>query len=149
MLSSFVQNLNSFLDESEKLESSINSSIDKSNLTISEIVSIYYQIMNMNSLIMILNQQIQNQDVDIQTISKLKDTQKLISEKFNSKLHKSIMLQLSISISKITKKLSSDVTLEKSTDEIQNEAKLYEELRQLMSTKEFVEQYDKGLLSND
>ncbi len=33
----------------------------------------------------------------------------------------------------------------KSKEEIENEAKKYEKLRQMMSTKEFVEQYDKGL----
>lgn len=144
-MSSFDQILNSFLEESKKLEVAINSSIDKSKLSLSEIIPLYYQIMNVNSLISIINQQIQNQNRDSQSISTLKDTQKLISEKFNSKLHKSILLQLSNSISETTKKLSSDTTLEKSKDEIQKEAKLYEELRQIMSTREFVEQYDKGL----
>ena len=144
-MSSFDQILNSFLEESKKLEVTINASIDKSKLSLSEIIPLYYQIMNVNSLILIINQQIQNQNKDSQTISTLKDTQKLISEKFNSKLHRSILLQLSNSISETTKKLSSDTTLEKSKNEIQKEAKLYDELRQIMSTREFVEQYDKGL----
>ena len=145
MLSSFDQILNSFLEESEKLKIAINASLEKSSLAISEIIPLYYQIMNVNSMISILNQQIQNQNGDFQTISKLKEIQKLISEQFDSKLHKSILLQLSNSISVTTKKLSSDATVEKSKDEIQKEAKLYEELRQIMSTKEFVEQYDKGI----
>jgi hypothetical protein len=34
---------------------------------------------------------------------------------------------------------------QKSKEDTENDAKLYEELRQKMSTKEFVEQYDKGL----
>lgn len=136
---------NSFLEESEKLKAAINASLEKSNLAVSEIIPLYYQIMNVNSLISILNQQVQNHDADQQTISKLEDIQKLISEKFDSKLHKSILLQLSNSISETTKKLSSDATSKKPKDEIQKEAKLYEELRQIMSTKEFVEQYDKGI----
>ena len=144
-MSSFDQILNSFLEESKKLEVAINASIDKSKLSLSEIIPLYYQIMNVSSLISIINQQIQNQNRDSQTISALKDTQKLISEKFDSKLHQSILLQLSNSVSETTKKLSSDTTLEKSKDEIQKEAKLYDELRQTMSTREFVEQYDKGL----
>ena len=144
-MSSFDQILNSFLEESKKLEVAINTSIDKSQLSLSEIIPLYYQIMNVSSLISTINQQIQNQNRDSQTISTLKDTQKLISEKFNSKLHKSILLQLSNSISETTKKLNSDTTLEKSKNEIQKEAKLYDKLRQTMSTREFVEQYDKGL----
>ena len=145
MLSSFDQILNSFLEESEKLKVAINSSLEKSSLAISEIIPLYYQIMNVNSMISILSQQVQNQDGEPQTSSKLKEIQELISEQFDSNLHKSILLQLSNSISETTKKLSSDVTAEKSKDEIQKEAKLYEELRQIMSTKEFVEQYDKGI----
>lgn len=145
MLNSFDQISNSFLEESKKLEISINDSLEKSNLAISEIIPLYYQIMNVNSLISILNQQIQNQDRDLQIILKLKEIQKLISEKFDSKLHKSILIQLSNLISETTKKLSSNANLEKSKVQIQKEAKLYEELRQIMSTREFVEQYDKGI----
>jgi len=37
---------------------------------------------------------------------------------------------------------------QKSKETIENEAKLYEKLREIMSTKEFVKQYDSGL-SND
>ena len=144
-MSSFNQISNSFFEESEKLKIAINTSLEKSKLTISEIIPLYYQIMNVNSMISILNQQIQNQNEEPQIISKLKEFQKLITEQFDSKLHKSILLQLSNSISETTKKLSSDATLEKSKDKIQKEAKLYEELRQIMSTKEFVEQYDKGI----
>jgi len=36
----------------------------------------------------------------------------------------------------------------KSKETIENEAKLYEKLREIMSTKEFVKQYDAGI-SND
>ena len=37
-------------------------------------------------------------------------------------------------------------TLKQKTKEIiENEARLYKELRELMSTKEFVEQYDSGI----
>ena len=34
---------------------------------------------------------------------------------------------------------------EKTKDQIENESKMFEELRKKMSTKEFVEQYNKGL----
>jgi len=55
------------------------------------------------------------------------------------------MRQIANSITDTTKSLQSKNTLEKSKDEIESEAKLYETLRQTMSTKEFVEQYDEGL----
>ncbi len=55
------------------------------------------------------------------------------------------MEKLVNSIQATTENLQSDSSIQKSKDDIENEAKLYEELRQKMSTKEFVEQYDKGL----
>ena len=40
---------------------------------------------------------------------------------------------------------SGQSTEEKTKEIIENEARLYKELRELMSTKEFVEQYDAGI----
>jgi hypothetical protein len=48
----------------------------------------------------------------------------------------------------LTKNLQSGNSGDKSKEKIESDAKLFEELRQKMSTKEFVEQYDHGL-SND
>ena len=69
----------------------------------------------------------------------------MISEKFNVDVHPKIIQILVKSIQDTTKILQSGDSGDKSTTQIQNEAKLYEELRKKMSTKEFVEQYDKGL----
>ena len=132
-----------FRIESKKLYSAIDNAIEKPSLALSEIIPLYYQTTNTLSLITILKQQIQSENSSI--ISEIKKTENVISEKFNSKLHKSIMLQLANSIAETTKKLSSANASKKSQEEIQKEAKIYEELRQTMSTKEFVEQYDKGL----
>jgi hypothetical protein len=55
------------------------------------------------------------------------------------------MENLEKSIQSATQNLQSGNSEQKSKEDIQNETKLYEELRQTMSTKEFVEQYDKGL----
>ena len=49
------------------------------------------------------------------------------------------------SISDITGDLQSLNSEQKSSETIENEAKLYEKLREMMSTKEFVKQYDAGL----
>jgi hypothetical protein len=58
------------------------------------------------------------------------------------------MKNIANSISNITRNLQSLNSEQKSKETIENEAKLYEKLREIMSTKEFVNQYDSGL-SND
>jgi len=132
-----------FQTESEKLENLINNATTKSELSVHEIIETYYQIMNVSSMITVLKPQI---DVDEHKsfLEKIQETEKIISEKFNSNIHPQIIEMLANSIQNTTKNLQSG-NREKSKEEIENEAKLYEELRQKMSTKEFVEQYDKGL----
>ena len=133
-----------FQTESEKLENLINNAITKSELFLHEIIETYYQIINVSSMITMLKSQI---DVGKHQsfLEKIQETEKIISEKFNSTIHPQIMVQLTNSIENTTKNLQSDSNEEKSKEKIENEAKLYEDLRQKMSTKEFVEQYDKGL----
>jgi len=133
-----------FQTESEKLENLINNAISKSELFLHEIIETYYQIINVSSLITMLKSQI---DVGKHQsfLEKIQETEKIISEKFNSTIHPQIMVQLTNSIENTTKNLQSGSNEEKSKEKIENEAKLYEDLRQKMSTKEFVEQYDKGL----
>ena len=55
------------------------------------------------------------------------------------------MEHITNSISDITGDLQSLNSEQKSKETIENEAKLYEKLREMMSTKEFVKQYDVGL----
>ncbi len=131
-----------FQIESEKLENLINNATTKSELSIHEIVEIYYQIMNVSSMITMLKPQIGANEPKF--LEKLQETEKLISEKFNIVIHPQVIEQLTNSIQNATKNLQSG-NGEKSKEDIENESKLYEELRQKMSTKEFVEQYDKGL----
>ena len=45
----------------------------------------------------------------------------------------------------MTKQLQSSSSSDQSKEDIENQAKNFEQLREMMSTKEFVEQYDKGL----
>ncbi len=133
-----------FHTESEKLEKLINNTTTKSELSISEVVETYYQIMNVSSMIIMLKSQL---DVDKHKtlLDKITEIERVISEKFNSSIHPQIMEKLTKSIQKTTKNLQSSDAEQKSKEETENYAKLYEELRQKMSTKEFVEQYDKGL----
>jgi len=132
--------------ESQKLENQISDISLKQDLPLHEIVGVYYQVMNLSSMINVLKQQDIKKHKHV--FDKLRETDILISEKFNSIIHPKIMIKLSSSIETMMKHLSSNASEQKSKQEIENEAKLYEKLRQSMSTKEFIEQYDKGL-SND
>ncbi len=133
-----------FQIESEKLHNLINSINLVSNLPLSEIVKLYYQIINTSSMVIMLKQQ----NSENLTHQKILETEKFISKKFNLDIHLQIMKKLENSIRDTTIHLQSINPKEKSKDDIEKEAKLYDELRQKMSTKEFVEQYDKGLLND-
>ena len=133
-----------FHDESEKLENLINNATTKSELSIHEIIETYFQIMNVSSMAVMLKQQLQTDEHKI-LLDKIIDIERVISEKFNSSIHPQVLKKLTKSIQDSIKNLQSEDLEQKSKEDIENEAKLYEELRQKMSTKEFVEQYDKGL----
>jgi len=136
-----------FHTESEKLENLINNATTKSELSIHEVVETYYQIMNVSSIVTMLKPQL-DADKHKTLLDEITEIERVISEKFNSSIHPEIMEKLAKSIQNTTKSLQSGDTEQKSKEDTKNQAKLYEELRQKMSTKEFVEQYDKGL-SND
>ncbi|MGY5147974.1 MAG: hypothetical protein ACW9W4_08250 [Candidatus Nitrosopumilus sp. bin_7KS] len=131
-----------FNSESQKLSSLIDSANSKTDMNIHEIVETYYQVMNVSSMVTMLKQQA---DSEPNILSKIQETEKLISEKFDSVIHPKIMIQISTTIQEMTEKLQSGTSGEKSKEQIESDAKLFEELRQTMSTKEFVEQYEKGI----
>ena len=135
-----------FIIEFEKLENLVNKLNSENELPINQIVEIYYQITNVSSMIEVMKQQIDKSDLS--SFEKISNVENFISKKFNSTIHPKIMNNIENSISEITKNLQSLDTDQKSKEIIENEAKLYEKLREIMSTKEFVKQYDAGL-SND
>jgi hypothetical protein len=138
-------NLSKMFDvEYDKLDGLINPITPKPELSISEIIELYYQIINISSMIIILKQQINSDESNV-LFHKITKTEKLVSQKFNLEIHPQIIRYLVNSISEITTHLQSINSKEKSKNNIEREAKLYEELRKKMSTQEFVEQYDKGL----
>ena len=126
-----------------KLENLVNEIILENELPVNQIVSIYYQITNVTSMIEVMKQQIEKSDLS--SFEKISNAENFISEKFNSAIHPKIMSNISNSVLEITKNLQSLNSEQKSKETIENEAKLYEKLRELMSTKEFVKQYDAGL----
>ncbi len=142
-MSSFEDISKMFHTEHEKLLSLMDLTSQKSDLSLHEIVETYYQIMNMTSMITMLKQQLDSNDHK-SLLDEITEIEALISKKFNDDIHPQILQNLTKSIQDTTTKLQSD-TSGKSPEEIEDNAKQFEELRQKMSTKEFVEQYGQGL----
>ena len=132
-----------FNSESQKLESLFDTADSKINMNIHEIVETYYQVMNVSSMVTMLKQQAESEPKEL--IEKIQATEKLISQRFDAVIHPRIMEKLSSSIKKLTENLQSENSSEKSKEQIELAATLFDELRQTMSTKEFVEQYENGL----
>jgi len=138
----------SFISESDKLKTLIEHLFQKSEkFSIDEIVSIYYQIMNISSLMQFLkkNTSTDNSEKTQTLLEKIELTENLIRNSFNTNLHPIILSHLTDYVQETMTNLKSNKGKEKTKEIIESEAKLYEELRVTMSTKEFVEQYDKGL----
>ena len=131
--------LNLFTSEYVKSENLVNNLNFNAKLPVNQIVEVYYQIINISSLIAVVKPQLDQHN------TKILDAEQFISEKFNSTIHPKIMEHITNSISDITWDLQSLNSEQKSKEIIENEAKLYEKLREMMSTKEFVKQYDVGL----
>ncbi len=134
--------------DAENLISAVNHALSESKLDVNQIIPIYYQVLTVTSLGQVLKDKIaassENEKYSIIS-EKIVNTQTFISEKFDSDLHKQTLSYLANSIAEISEKLQSDNSSEKSKEQIESDAKMYDVLRQTMSTKEFVEQYEKGL----
>jgi hypothetical protein len=105
--------------------------------------------MKVNSFAKLLKQNFQAQiEPKHKTLlDRIDESQKQIAEKFNSTIHPTTLSYLTDSIRINTDNLNSlsNASGQKSKEIIEAEATLYKELRELMSTKEFVEQYENGL----
>ena len=132
-----------FDSESKKLQNLIETANSKTDINIHEIVEAYYQVMNVSSMATMLRQQADSEPNSL--LSQIQETEKMISEKFDSIIHPKILAKISSAIQEMTKNLQSGNSGEKSKEQIESNAKLFEELRQTMSTKEFVEQYENGI----
>ncbi len=140
----FNQVSESFSLESTKLKELISDFPETGELTIEKIIPLYYQILNVSSMSTMLKQQL-DQTKHKTLLEKIKETGNFISEKFDTQMHPDIVMRLTKSIQETTNHLQSEGSEQKSKDEIENQAQLYEELRKKLSTKEFVLQYDQGL----
>jgi len=139
---------NMFSFESIKLQDVISHALKNSEiLSISEIIEVYYQVINVTSLAKFLQQKFEDIEENKTLLIKIQKIEKHIDEKFNEMLHPLVMSLLKKSIEssrKILKKMKTNQD-KKTKNEIENQAKMYEKLRQIMSTKEFVDQYNKVL----
>ena len=129
--------------ESQKLETLFDGADSKTDMNIHEIVETYYQVMNVSSMATMLKAQTDSEPKEL--LDKIQQIEKLISNRFDSAIHPKIMEKLSVSIQDLTKNLQSGNSGEKSKEQTESDAKLFDELRQTMSTKEFVEQYENGI----
>ena len=136
-----------FDSESKKLQDTLESIQKKSDKTIPEIINVYYQVIKVDSLAKVLKENFQTKPEHEELLGRIDKTQKYISEEFNASFHPKILTQLTYSIQKNTDnlKLLAKQSGEKSKEIIEKEASLYKELREKMSTKEFVEQYENGI----
>ncbi|AJA93217.1 hypothetical protein A7X95_03195 [Candidatus Nitrosopelagicus brevis] len=132
--------------EFEKFQKIIDSMPKNSEKMIPDIVSLYFQATMVETLSKKLTQDISEskQQTHLEKINKI---QKYVYENFSKSLHPVILSQLVNSIQKSTNdlKLLGQNSEAKTKEIIENEARLYKELRELMSTKEFVKQYDSGI----
>ena len=146
---SFEESSNIFYTESNQLQNVIGTTTKSEKLTISEIVQTYYQVMKVSSISKLLKESFKwsTDPKHQELIHKIHDVQKQIAEEFDTKLHPIIVSQLTDSIQRHTDNLQSlaKETSQKSKEVIETEANQYKELRELMSTKEFVIQYENGL----
>jgi|TARA_B100000073_G_scaffold29447_1_gene22532 flagellar biosynthesis component FlhA len=132
--------------EFEKFQKLMDSIPKNSEKIIPDIVSLYFQATMVETLSKKLKEDISGSEQQ-KYLEKINTIQKYVDENFSKSLHPEILSQLVNSIQKHTDnlKLLGQSTEEKTKEIIENEARLYKELRELMSTKEFVEQYDAGI----
>lgn len=140
--SSIDEPIDLFVTESKKLESKIDSLKNSNEFSMPLIVETYHQVINVTSMAKMLKENTVLQEKFRLTIQ---ETEKFINEKFNDIFHPQISSHLQKSIEDLRNDLknSNKIRDNKTKTEIENQAKMFERLRQLMSTQEFVEQYNK------
>ena len=138
-----LQLVNSELGKLEQIISKIN---EKS---IPDIINLYYQVAVVQTLAKKLKNDFEPFDKSEhkKLLDKIKEVEKYLVDNFTKSLHPEILIQLTNSIQNSTEslKLLGQNSEQKTKETIEKEALLYKELRELMSTKEFVEQYEIGL----
>ena len=139
-----VNSLELLDSEFEKFQTIIDSISKNSKKMIPDIVSLYFQATMVETLSKKLRQDIVESDQQTH-LEKINKIQKYVDENFSKSLHPEILSQLINSIQESTDNLKLLEQNSETKEIIENEAQLYKELRELMSTKQFVEQYESGI----
>ena len=142
--------IDEFLSESNKIQEKISKALyNLESLFLEDIVELYFDMINISSISKSIKQNNEKFEEKIpkETLIKMRDTQNLLNEKFNETLHPFLISSLEKKIREYKSNLKKANTDPKSKTkkEIEDQAKKFEELRKLMSTREFVNQYTKVL----
>lgn len=144
------ESLKMFNSEATKLQDLISNASDNlEKLDLSEIIELYYQVINVTALAKFLKQKFEKETQENNKLffAKFQEIEKFNVKKFDNNLHPLIMSNLKKQKEnsiKNLKEMSSNQN-DKTKEIMENQAKMYENLRQIMSTKEFVEQYEMGI----
>ena len=141
------ETLELFTSESEKLQKIIDSIPKTSEKKLSDIINLYYQVTMVQTLAKKIKSDLKSPTENQNLFDEINKTEEYMNEKFSKSLHPEILSELTSSIQVSTDNLKrlGQNSEQKTKETIEKEALLYKELRELMSTKEFVEQYETGI----
>ena len=141
------ETLELFTSESEKLQKIIDSIPKTSEKKLSDIINLYYQVTMVQTLAKKIKSDLKSPAENQNLFDEINKTEEYMNEKFSKSLHPEILSELTSSIQVSTDNLKrlGQNSEQKTKETIEKEALLYKELRELMSTKEFVEQYETGI----
>jgi hypothetical protein len=135
--------------ESKKLQQTVEAISKIPEKNIPDIINLYYQVVMVQTLAKKLKNDFEffDKSEHKKLSDKIDEIEKYLVDNFTKSLHPEILTQLTNSIQNSTEnlKLLGKNSEQKTKETIEKEALLYKELRELMSTKEFVEQYEIGL----
>ena len=141
------ETLELFTSESEKLQKTIESIPKTTEKKLSDIINLYYQVTMVQTLAKKIKSDLKFPIENQNLFDEINKTEEYLNEKFSKSLHPEILSELTNSIQVSTDNLKrlGQNSEQKTKETIEKEALLYKELRELMSTKEFVEQYETGI----
>mgnify|MGYP001200145489 FL=1 len=141
------ETLELFTSESDKLQKIIDSIPKTSEKKIPDIINLYYQVTMVQTLAKKIKSDLKSPTENQNLFDEINKTEEYMNEKFSKSLHPEILSELTSSIQVSTDNLKQlgQNSEQKTKETIEKEALLYKELRELMSTKEFVEQYETGI----
>lgn len=132
-----MEDLFQTLNDEFKKTLTIIQTIDTSNISLNQIVETYFQISNISSMCKLIEN---SESIDSQKSNQLDQIKKELIENFDKNIHPKIIEFIENEILTLKKHIES-IPPEQTPEEIEESSKLFDKLRELMSTKEFVFQY--------